>query len=253
MVIALLTAALAVGCVEFDRSIVFNADGSGRASMRMAMDLDAFIGPMVEAIAKGRGGAPIAPAELAAMKQKMLDSMRASLSTSGPTIEVTPVPGATAIDKSVTMDGNRLVIATAFGFSDPSVIRLLKFSLVTPGGTNQAPNLDVFDDLDITTDAGTVVVRTRNAGGVSVAGGTLPSPDALKGLEALLGTDSPLQGMLTKAASTIRLATRIEAPWAIVETNAPARNGSALAWEFKAESLDKVAVAAQNVLVRYKK
>jgi hypothetical protein len=251
MVIALLTAALAVGCVEFDRSIVFNADGSGRASQRMAIDMEAMMGPMVEAMAKGRGGAALGPAELAGMKEKILSQMRASFATEGPTVDIIPVPGATVLDKSITMDGNKLVIATAFGFSDPSVIRLLTFSLKTSAGTTRAQDINVFEDLDITADAGTVVVTTRKTGASFTAP---PSAEALKGLTSLLGTDSPLLETLPKAMSEMRLATRIEAPWAIVETNAPARNGSALTWEFKAGSTGVAApAAAQNVLVRYQK
>ncbi len=247
-----LIAAAPAGCVEYDRSIVFKADGSGRASQRMALNLEALIAPIFEAGLKAHGDAA-SPAVVAAMKQQMLDSMRASFPKDANAVEVVPPPGATVTGKSAALEGNTVVITVAFSFSEPSVIPPLKFSLKDADAATSR-EIGMFEDLQVSTDGGHLTVKSTDSGGsLPPAAAGLPTEEVLNELRTLLGSDSTIQEMLASAIKDMRITTRVEAPWTVVETSAPRKDGHALTWEVKLDSIDKLPAAMPNILVRYRR
>ena len=253
------------GCLNMERSLLVNKDLSGRAGLKMAIDLEALV-PMVIKMqhqAEGKTDPPT-DAELAAAKTQ-LTAMAAMLPAAGPfdakKIAAGLPEGMTVVESTQKMEANKLLINLVIGFQDVTKVPLIAMPTVDQAPAGMDSSMKLFQDFEIKDEGSTILIASK-----APAEGQAPtafqppiSPNDLIGTLSSTAGMKPeeLMPLVTEMMKGLKVSTRIESPMTVVDTNAPTKDGTALTWAMSFEGgLEKMLAAdpkSMLVSVRFKK
>ena len=223
--IACLAAAVwSAGCLDMERSLLVNKDLTGRAALKMAVDFDALV-PLVI---------------------KMQHQAE----------------GMTVVESTQKMEANKLVINLVIGVQDVTKVPLIAMPSIDQAPAGVDTSMKLFQDFEIKDEGSTILIASKAP---AAAGGTPTAFQPPISASDLIGTLASATGMkpedLTPLVNDMmkgmKVATRIESPLTVVDTNATTRDGASLMWRLSFEGgLDKLLAADPNsmlVSVRLKK
>lgn len=253
------------GCLNMERSLLINKDLTGRAALKMAMDLDAVVPLVIKMQHQADGKTdPPTDAEIAAAKAQ-LTGMAALLPAAGPfdakKIAASLPEGMTVVESTQKMDGNKLVINLVIGFQDVTKVPLIAMPSIDQAPAGVDTSMKLFQDFEIKDEGGTILIASK-----APAAGEQPTAfqppistaDLMSTLTSTTGMKAEeLTSLVNDMMKGLKVSTRIESPLTAVETNATAKDGAALIWSFSFDGgLEKLLATdpkSMLVSVRFKK
>jgi hypothetical protein len=237
------------GCFDIEESLTLEKNLSGKAGLKIGLDFE----PMIYIMAamkrgfEGKEGPPTKE-ELAAAKQDFLTKKKSGESDAPDPKKIQEdakkslPPGIRLLDSSVEDLGLQMKMRFLFAFDDVSKLAQMKLSGASaeggpPGVKN--PVESPFDSLRVVDEGKTLLITSRPTnplGGKEATAGE-------SGGETESGKDSePLEvdPQIREVFKNFRVAWRIEAPFAVVESNATRKEGNALIWEYRLEDLERM-------------
>jgi hypothetical protein len=251
-VLVFLTAFFTTGCFDVEQTLTLEKDLSGKAGFTMKIDME----PMVSLVAQlqhemdGKKG-PVTSEELEKAKADFLaknsTGSHADIEKDKAEIRSKLPKGVNLLDCAINQQG--LNVAGNLLFAFDNISKLSQITLPSKNnGSGAGPKNPVespFAGLTVTDDDETVLLTSNILDPKSVAekdtGGVKASADMTK--------------LIADSFKNLRVATRITAPFEVVETNATRRDGNTLIWEFAVDDLAKMTPEqlANGIRVRYKK
>jgi len=266
MLLACVAAAVwSAGCLNMERSLFVDRDLSGRAALKMSIDLEAIVPMVIKMQHQSEGKTdPPTEAELAAAKAQ-LTMLAGILPSAGPfdakKIAAGLPEGMTVVESTQKMESNKLVINLVIGFSDVTKVPLIAMPAMDNAPTGVDTSMKLFQDFEIKDEGGTILIASKApaAGEQSTAfQPPISTADLMSTLSSTTGMKAEdLTPLVNDMIKGLKVSTRIESPLTVVDTNAPARDGTSLTWTISVEGgLEKLLAADPKSLlvsVRFKK
>lgn len=266
LVACLAAAVWSAGCLDMERSLLINRDLTGRAALKMAVDFDALVPLVIKMQHQTEGKTdPPTDAEIAAAKAQMA-GMAALMPSAGPfdakKIAAGLPEGMTVVESTQKMEANKLVINLVIGVQDVTKVPLIAMPSIDQAPAGVDTSMKLFQDIEIKDEGATILIASKAP---AAAGGTPTAFQPPISASDLIGTLASATGMkpedLTPLVNDMmkgmKVATRIESPLTVVDTNATTRDGASLMWRLSFEGgLDKLLAAdpkSMLVSVRLKK
>lgn len=241
----------ASGCFEVEQTIELERDLSGRAGVRIGVNLEPMVMIMTQISREieGKEG-PATEEEIAAARAKFLEQSKNERSTV-PSVEEMDLDlpeGIELLDFNVTED--ELQIMTDFLFSFDQVSRLADLRLPSKGDDPTRKNVveAPFASLDVIDEGETFTIRSSAQN---------PATAAKSETKSSMEVDKETEAMMEKAFRDLRVAYRITAPFEVVSHNATRVEKDTLIWEYDFERFKQMEASKESldlaVSVTYRK
>ena len=237
-ILLLCTVAVTSACLDYESGVTLNKDLSGKASFKMLIDLEPFVGQMVQAVSS-RGGGPPMDDFATMMKAEMAKQFGSGMLDLAKMKAALPA-GVTLVDSSDKLDGLKLTSVVTFGFTDITKLPSIEVPLrgETIGTSGPEEPIKPFEYV-ITDDGTTISIATKvkeQAPGEK-ASEEKDLADAMKKIKSAgSGLEAAGLGDMFKTMK-FRFALRFEIPQTVIEHNATRKEGQAYIWELNLDSL----------------
>lgn len=252
---------LLTGCFDVEQTLVLQKDLSGKAGFTMKVDMEPMVLMMLsmQRAMEGKEGEPTA----AEIEKARADFLASAKKESKPDPEKQKEelakslpPGVKLLDSRLQDEGLKMLVAFTLGFDDVDKLRQVSLSPPQPAGEGgemaggppepKNPFDTPFGDLVVEEQGDTVLITSKPKNPLEEQKQEMGGP----------GEISPeMQQQLEDAFKGLRIAWKIEAPFAVLEHNATRKEGNTLIWEYTLDSMEKMdpKKAAEGIRVKYKK
>lgn len=242
------------GCFEIEETIELNKDLSGKAGVKIGIDLDPLVVVMtqIKREMEGKTG-PATKAELdaarAEFKKKSSSEPKEDPEKVRREIESELPEGVKLLDLKI--EEKDLGMVSMFHFSFDKLSRLVEVKLPSSGEIDPTKKnmLDSpFEKLEVIDKGKTITIQTRPVN---------PTQSVREEASQNTEVDPETEKMMEDAFKDLRVSYRISAPLEIVSHNATSVDGNTLIWTFDLETFKKMEKAGKlpevPVMVTYRK
>jgi len=230
-------AILFTGCFEIEQSIDLDRNLSGKAKLRIGVNLEPVVEIMlqIQREMEGKTGEPTAEEREKARAEFKKSSTQSKPEEEPDRAEVQKSlpPGVKLLDFKV--DEKDFGVVTEALFSFEHIKSLVDVKLPSKGDDDPSKKNVIdspFESLDVVETDKTITIRT-----------TPPNPAKEvkeEQAESPMEADPKMEKMVRNALKDLRVAFRITAPFQIVEHNATRKEGNTLVWVFDLETFEKM-------------
>lgn len=257
-VVTILASCLLAGCFDVEQSLTLERDLSGKAGFNMKVNFEPMVLFMLrfQREMQGLKGDPTA-AEVAKAKQDFLASRKsesspAKLDKDKAELKQSLPAGVKLLETDVKEDGLTVAAHFLFGFDNVDKLGLIALpddkkkegGEQPPGPSN--PFDQPFANLKLVDEGKTLLLTSAPVN---------PLAEQQQQTEGMEMTPEVKQQMADMFKG-LRVAMKIKAPFAVVETNATRRDGDTLIWEYDLPAFEKMAKEKkepEGIRVRFRK